>query len=193
MDYKNDIQSYFAKLSQTIAALDIAQIDRAMQAITDAYQRRATIYVFGNGGSAATASHLVCDFNKGISENLPNKFWVICLNDNVPTMMAIANDIGYEEIFRLQLDGKLSPEDLIIAISGSGNSKNIIKAVEYAKSVGTPVVGMTGYDGGKLKTLADYPMHVAIHDMQIVEDVHMAFDHMMMRVFCDAFSAKIRN
>ena len=182
MDYKDGIEEYFTRLSSTLSELNIDAINRAMNAIMDAYNRSATIYIFGNGGSAATASHFCCDFNKGVCENLPRKFRFVCLNDNIPTILAIANDVSYDDIFLMQLEGKLSDDDLIIAISGSGNSKNVIKAVEYAKKVGAKVVGLSGYDGGKLKTLADYPMHVNSNDMQIVEDVHLAFNHMMMKV-----------
>ena len=100
-------------------------------------------------------------------------------------MMAIANDMSYDDIFYYQLKDVIKKVDLIIAISGSGNSKNVIKACEYAQSMGAKVVGLTGYDGGKLKELADYAMHVPVDDMQIAEDLHMVFDHMMMRVFCN--------
>ena len=98
-------------------------------------------------------------------------------------MMAIANDIGYEEIFRFQLRGRLRPGDICIGISGSGNSKNVVNAVQYAKSQGNQVVGITGYQGGKLKEIADYSLHVPIQSMQITEDIHMIFDHLMMSIF----------
>ena len=97
--------------------------------------------------------------------------------------MAIANDISYDEIFRFQLENRLTANDLIVAISGSGNSQNVLNAVEYAKSIGTKVIGITGYSGGKLMEMSDYKMHVNIDDMQIVEDIHMMFDHMLLRVF----------
>lgn len=184
---KRDIKNYFDRLVDTVNKLDVDEITEAVEAIRAAYDREATIYVFGNGGSAATASHFVCDFNKGISEKRNRKFNLICLSDNTPIVTAIANDISYDEIFSFQLENKLKADDLIIAISGSGNSKNVIKAVEYAKAIGTKVVGITGYSGGKLKELADYHMHVNIDDMQITEDVHMAFDHMMYRVLTDIY------
>lgn len=173
------IRTYLDREIETIRNLDVEELKRAIEAIRDAYQRDAVIYIFGNGGSAATASHFACDFNKGISEGRDKKFRMVCLNDNTPTLMAIANDFSYEEVFRYQLEGRLRPEDLVIAISGSGNSKNIIKAVEYAKETGAKVVGITGYSGGKLHELADYHMHAEIDDMQIAEDIHMIFDHMM--------------
>ena len=178
-EQKNLIMSYFDREIETIKELDIGAINESVSAIWSAYEREATIYIFGNGGSAATASHFVCDFNKGISENRDKKFNFMCLSDNVPTMMAIANDVSYDEIFRYQLNKKLKPTDLVIGISGSGNSKNVINAVEYAKGIGTPVIGITGYNGGKLKELADYHMDANIDDMQISEDLHMIFDHMM--------------
>lgn len=182
---KTQIENYFRRLSNTIEALNTDEITEAVEVIKAAYEREATIYVFGNGGSAATASHFVCDFNKGISEMRDKKFNLVCLSDNTPIVTAIANDISYEDVFYFQLKNKLKKDDLVLAISGSGNSKNVIKAVEYAKEVGTKVVGITGYSGGKLKKLADYNMHVAIDDMQITEDIHMSFDHMMYRVLSD--------
>lgn len=183
---KEQIENYFERLSNTINALDTEEITAAVEMIKEAYEREANIYVFGNGGSAATASHFVCDFNKGISETHDKKFNLICLSDNTPIVTAIANDISYDDVFYFQLKNKLKKDDLIIAISGSGNSKNVIKAVEYAREIGTKVVGITGYSGGKLRELADYHMHVAIDDMQITEDIHMSFDHMMYRVLSDA-------
>lgn len=185
---KNAIQDYFNEEINIIRSLDYEKINEAVWAIRDAYEREATIYIFGNGGSGATASHFVGDFNKGISEYLEKKFRLVCLNDNVSSLLAIANDISYEEIFRFQLRGRLRKDDLVIAISGSGNSKNVINAVEYAKSVGAGVVGLTGFSGGKLRELADYSMHVPVEDMQITEDIHMAFDHMMYRVLSDVLS-----
>lgn len=178
-EQKNLIKSYFDREIEVIKRLNIDDINAAVQAIWAAYEREATIYIFGNGGSAATASHYMCDFNKGISEKKDKKFNFFCLNDNYPMMMAVANDISYDEVFRYPLINKLKPTDLVIGISGSGNSKNVIRAVEYAKEVSAPVVGITGYHGGKLKELADYHMDVMEDDMQISEDLHMIFDHMM--------------
>ena len=187
VNYKKAMEAYIEKEIVVLKKLNLA-----MEAITDAFHRDAKIYTMGNGGSAATASHMVCDFNKGVSSVVGKKFRLQCLNDNVPSVMAIANDMSYDEVFSYQLQGVLEPGDLLVAISGSGNSKNIIKAVEYAKTTGCKVVGITGYSGGKLMQMADYKMHVAVDDMQIVEDIHMIFDHMMMRVFCDNLKNKIR-
>ncbi len=182
---KYRIREYYNRLADTISKLDIEEIEIAVEAIKAAYDREAVIYTLGNGGSAATASHLVCDFNKGICECQEKKFNLVCLSDNTPMITAIANDISYDDIFYFQIKNKLKKDDLIIAISGSGDSKNVIKAVEYAKHIGTKVVGITGYSGGKLRELADYNMHVDIRDMQITEDIHMSFDHMMYRVLTE--------
>ncbi|MBR6676347.1 MAG: SIS domain-containing protein [Clostridia bacterium] len=185
-DFKNDMNRYLQTEIRVLQSLDLTELNRAVNAILDTRNRGGIIYTMGNGGSSATASHMVCDFSKGIYENIGgNKFCFQCLNDNVPTVMAIANDLSFDDIFSFQLKGQLTDKDLVLAISGSGNSKNIIKAVEYAKSVGAPVVGITGYSGGKLKELCDYSMHADIDDMQIAEDVHMIFDHMMMRILSE--------
>ena len=183
MSFKEAIQEYYNREIAVIQRLNLDDISEAMDAIYETYKKGGTIYVCGNGGSAATASHMQNDFNKGISEYVENKFNFYCLNDNVPTMMAIANDIGYEEVFVFQIRNKIKSDDLFIGISGSGNSKNVLNAVRYAKEKGAKVVGITGYSGGELKKIADYSMHVDENDMQIAEDIHMTFDHMMMKIF----------
>lgn len=183
MNYQNEISAYLEKEIETLRALDQGEIDRALNLLADALEREATVYIFGNGGSAVTASHFQNDFNKGISEHTEKKYHFQCLSDNVATVTAIANDIGYDEIFRFQLRGRLKADDLVIAISGSGNSKNVINAVEYAKEQGCKVIGLTGYDGGRLLPLSDVALHVPVNSMQITEDVHMIFDHLMMSVF----------
>ena len=183
MDFTKAIKEYYDREIKIIKSLNLEEISEAMNAIYETYQKGGTIYVCGNGGSAATASHMQNDFNKGISEYVDLKFNFCCLNDNYPTVMAIANDIGYEEVFRFQLKNKLKENDLFIGISGSGNSKNVVYAAEYAHECGIKVIGITGYKGGKLKELADYRMHVPEEDMQIDEDIHMTFDHMMMKIF----------
>lgn len=183
MDYRNEISAYLEKEIETLRTLDQEEIGRALRLLADALEREATVYIFGNGGSAATASHYQNDFNKGISEYTEKKFRFQCLSDNMATVMAIANDIGYDEVFRFQLRGRLRPEDVCIAISGSGNSPNVINAVEYARECGCKVVGLTGFDGGRLRERCDISLHVPVNSMQITEDIHMVFDHLMMSVF----------
>lgn len=183
VDFKKAINEYYEREINIIKNLNLDELNESMNAILDTYNNGGTIYVCGNGGSASTASHMQNDFNKGISEYTEKKFNFYCLNDNVSTMMAVANDIGYEEVFRFPLRGKITSNDLFVGISGSGNSKNVVNAAEYAKECGAKVIGITGYKGGKLKELADYKMHVDECDMQIDEDIHMTFDHMMMKIF----------
>lgn len=183
MDFKKEISTYLEHEIETLRALDVDAIDAALNLLLKAFENGNTIYIFGNGGSSATASHFQNDFNKGVSEHTEKKFNFLCLNDNVATMMAVANDIGFEEVFRFQLRGHLKPGDLVVAISGSGNSANVINAAEYAKECGNQIIGLTGFGGGKLRELSDVSLHVPVNSMQITEDVHMVFDHLMMSVF----------
>ena len=187
INFGSKIDEYAIKLKATIDSLDRNQINDVMNVLVEAYENERTIYIFGNGGSASSASHYVCDFNKGVSLKLEKKFRFTCLNDNVATVMAIANDCGYENVFSIQLEGKLKKGDIIIAISGSGNSKNVIKAVEYAKQNGATIITLTGYDGGQLLKISDHPIHVNINDMQIAEDVHMMLCHMMSSIIAKQF------
>ena len=189
-DYKEMIKEYIRLEQEVLGQLDIAAINDAMNLLEETMDKEKNIYIFGNGGSSATASHFQNDFNKGISEYTEKKFRFNCLNDNVATLMAVANDIGFEEVFRFQLRGKLDPEDLIIAISGSGNSKNVINAVEYAKEQGCTVIGLTGFGGGKLKELADISLHAPVNSMQVTEDIHMIFDHLIMSIFYNTMCGK---
>ena len=183
MNYVDDIKKYISDEIEVLNQLDIEAINTVMNIFDEAFENESMIYVFGNGGSSATSSHYQNDFNKGISEYTDKKFRFLCLNDNIPTIMAIANDIGFEEIFRFQLRGRLKKGDLVVAISGSGNSVNILNAVKYAKEQGNIVIGITGFDGGKLKELSDYNLHVPVRSMQITEDIHMFFDHLIMSIY----------
>lgn len=182
-DYISEIKTYLEHEIDTLKALDVNEINAALNLLLETFEGGNTVFVFGNGGSSATASHFQNDFNKGVSEHTEKKFNFQCLNDNVATVMAVANDIGFEEVFRFQLVGHMKPGDVVMAISGSGNSKNVLNAVEYAKSQGAKVIGLTGFGGGKLKELSDVSMHVPVNSMQITEDIHMVFDHLMMSIF----------
>lgn len=190
MDFTKQIEEYYQREKQIIDALDKKEINEALNAILRHYENEDIIYVLGNGGSSATANHMVCDFDKGISLDLKKQFRVISLSDNIPMIMAIGNDIGFEDVFYLQLKNKLKPTDLVIAISGSGNSHNIVKAVQYANEVGAEVIGLTGYAGGKLKNMANINVHVPVEDMQITEDMHMSFVHVAMQIFWRYLMAK---
>jgi len=189
-DYGEAISSYIKVLQRTLDQLDHDAINTALNLLVQAAENDKMIYIFGNGGSAATASHFQNDFNKGISEYTRKKFRFQCLNDNIATVLAIANDISFEEIFRFQLEGRLSEGDLVIAISGSGNSKNILNAAAYAKQSGNTVISLTGFDGGQLKQMSDVCLHAPVNSMQITEDIHMIFDHLMMAVLYEVLAGR---
>lgn len=181
-DYTNSIGDYFDRLQRALAAVDRDEINRAMDLIKKSRATGAKIFTMGNGGSGATASHLACDFNKGLSLGKDDKFRVICLCDNTATILAYSNDLSYDDIFVEQIKNFISPGDIVIGFSGSGNSENVVRAARYAKENGCTVIGFTGFDGGRLMDLADIKLHTAEHDMQIAEDVHMILVHMMMNI-----------
>lgn len=182
MNYFAEIEPYFETLKKTVDQVDKKEIQKAMEILVKARDEKKYIFIMGNGGSAATASHYAGDFNKGLSLNRNKRFRFVALNDNAPTVLSLANDVSYDSIFVEQLKNFLDEGDIVIAISGSGNSKNIINAVEYAKQKGNTVIGMTGYSGGKLKELSDIQLHVPLDNMQVVEDVHMVFCHLMTSI-----------
>lgn len=182
MDTSKEISRYILLEDHALLTLDRHEIMRAIEILYKAIKDQKTIYSFGNGGSASTASHFANDFNKILNGKLSNKFTFICLNDNIPTIMAIANDIDYSEIFTFQLEDRVKPGDVVIAISGSGNSSNVIYGAVEAKAQGASVIALTGYDGGKLKDLADVHLHVPIDNMQITEDLHLMYNHLLVSV-----------
>jgi D-sedoheptulose 7-phosphate isomerase len=172
---------YRSLLTQTLEKLDMAAVEQLVEVFLDAHARGARIFTMGNGGSGASASHAAGDFLKGASYGLDKRFTMICLNDNLPSMMAIANDIGWDDIFVEPLKNYLQPGDVVIGISGSGNSRNVLKAGEFAKSNGATLVGMTGFKGGKLREIADLSIHSDAMDMEVAEDVHMAVFNMVKK------------
>ncbi len=184
MNYVNDIINYFYRLKTTIDAIDKESLSNLMNVLMQARQEGRQIFIMGNGGSAATASHFVCDFNKGISYGKEKMFKFICLNDNIPTMMAYANDMSYNDIFAGHLKNYFRPGDLVIGISGSGNSMNVVNALQYANENGGVTIGLTGYNGGKVMKMCQHNVHIPINDMQITEDLHMVLDHCMMKILC---------
>ena len=179
MDYSTHIHDYFTDLQQVLNTMDTTTISDFINLMKEAAANGKKVYICGNGGSASTASHFAGDYNKGLKDY---NFDFICLSDNIPAMMAIANDISYDEIFRYQLKNKLTKDYIVIGISGSGNSKNVVLALEYALGCGAYTVGVTGYDGGKVKKLCDLSIHFPINDMQVVEDLHLILNHMTMRI-----------
>lgn len=166
-------QQYIDLVKSTLDALDPKALDALVEAFHTTYEKGGNIYTMGNGGSGASASHAAGDFLKGASYGLDKRFKMICLNDNLPSMMAIANDIGWESIFVEPLKNFLSEDDLVIGISGSGNSKNVVNALEYANANGATTVAMSGFKGGKISQIATINVHAPVMDMEVTEDVHM--------------------
>src|ERR1017187_341573 len=156
MDFKEKISDYFSRLKNAVNKVSIEDLNILINVLVESRESGRTIFIMGNGGSAATASHFVCDFNKGVSVENEKKFKFICLNDNIPSLMAYANDLSFEHIFVQQLKNYFVKCDVVIGISGSGNSMNVVKALEYANNNGGITVGLTGYNGGKIKKLAKY-------------------------------------
>ena len=181
MDIRTPISNYLDSLDATINNLDRGEVAQLITLIFKTYKNNKQIFVMGNGGSSSTASHFVCDLNKGVSYGKDKKIRAIGLTDNVPSCTAYSNDVSYDDIFSEQLKNFLNPGDLVIAISGSGNSKNILKAVEYANSKKITTVGLTGYDGGKLKKIAKFSANTNINDMEISEDLHLSLCHIVKR------------
>lgn len=175
---------YFDRLGDVIERLDFAEIDQAIELVRSAWLDGRQIITLGNGGSAMTALHFVTDWNKSIFGASGHPFRGRSLLDNMGMVTALANDIAYEQVFEQQLRQIAVPGDLVIAVSGSGNSPNVLRAVDYANAVGCPTLGICGFDGGKLKTLARHRLWVDADDMQICEDLHMVFGHIVMQVLC---------
>lgn len=178
--FKLSIDKYLFELKQVIDSIDRDSVQLALEMIIECYNRNGFIYIFGNGGSASTAAHFVNDFNKIGSEGLKQKFRFCCLNENISMILSVANDINYTQIFKMQLENYLTSNDLVIGISGSGNSDNVIKGIEYANSCGAETMTLVGYEGGKLKEMANHSIHIAIDHMQYVEDMHLILNHLMM-------------
>ncbi len=177
MNTYNHFNSYFENLSESLKRIDIQQIERATESLLACYQRGGTVYIFGNGGSAANASHIAGDYSKAISLGLDKRFKIMALNDNIASMMAYANDLSYDYIFIEPLKTFLTANDLVIAISGSGNSTNVLKATEYAKEMGVEIIGISGFKGGKLNQLVNIKLHIPVDDMEMTEDANLILFH----------------
>ena len=181
-------RSYFNYLSEVFEKIDEKQIENFINIILDARQRGSTVYFIGNGGSAATASHFSNDIQIG-TRTTGKPFKVVSLTDNNAVLTAIGNDFGYENLFLKQLEPLLVKDDVVVAISASGNSPNVVKGIEYANEMGCSTVGITGFSGGKLKEISKNSVHVPSEKGEYgpVEDLHMIFDHIIgnyLMLFC---------
>ena len=184
-------KDYLGRVCDEIRRLDTAQLEALSGLIEDAYHAGRFVFICGNGGSGANASHLCEDLAKCTLRDFEyqKRLKVLSLTDNTAGIMAWANDEGYDRIFVEQLKNLAAPGDLLLAISGSGNSPNVIKAIEYANSHGMKTLGVTGYDGGKLQKLAQHNVHVPSFNMGMVESVHSTLFHYLLDVLYHKFKA----
>ena len=173
------ISAYLTEMQSTLSNLPIDGIERIVNVLRDARAQKKTVFLFGNGGSAATASHLACDLAKGTNATGRPRLRVIALTDNVPLISAWANDSSYEDIFAQQLQQQVESGDIAIGISGSGRSPNVLNALKVARSAGAITIGLTGFDGGDLKNLVDLCVVVPDNSIDQVEDVHLMIGHVI--------------
>jgi D-sedoheptulose 7-phosphate isomerase len=179
-------EQYKAALLEAIDRIDTGRVDEAIQWFDQARAASRSIFVCGNGGSASTATHFACDMVKGASHNRDSRFRITSLADSLATLTAYSNDAGYETVFVEQLKNFAGPGDLLMCISGSGNSPNVLRAMEYANSIGCKTIALTGRDGGRLGSMAQLNIQVAVPHMGRIEDAHMIVCHMIAYHFMDS-------
>jgi D-sedoheptulose 7-phosphate isomerase len=170
-------QEYFTGLGEVLARIPFALVDQITERLFAAYQQGRTTYLFGNGGSAALASHVACDLGKGTAAAGRKRFRAVSLTDNVPVMTAWANDFHYDDIFAEQLVNLVEAGDIALAISTSGTSPNVVKALQVARDAGAFTIGLTGFEGGKMKALCDLCLVVPSNNVQFLEDAHLGVTH----------------
>jgi D-sedoheptulose 7-phosphate isomerase len=178
-----EAKQYFEELQHAAGSVSLDGIDQIAATLVKAYESGQTIYLFGNGGSAALASHFACDLGKGTAYcNGGRRFRVLALTDNIPTLTAWANDSSYDDVFSEQLRCFVQPQDIALGISGSGNSKNVLNALQVARDAGAVTVGISGFQGGEMKSLCDICVVVPSNNMQIIEDLHLVITHSIYRI-----------
>ena len=180
------LSTYRDELARSIAEIPIAQVQRVIDVFAEARDHGRRIFTCGNGGSASTASHFVCDIVKGASYERETRFKIMCLSDNQATLTAYSNDVSYDVALVEPLKNFAEPGDVLVAISGSGNSPNVLQAIEWAASSGLTTIGLTGRDGGRLGRAVGIEVNVAHPHMGRIEDVHLAICHMIAFSFMDA-------
>ena len=178
------IEHYIAEHHRAFQALDLALVNAASDLVVETILQNKKIITCGNGGSASTASHYITDWNKMYNLSSGAKLRGVCLADNIGLITAYGNDLDYASVFSGQLGAIMDKGDLLVVVSGSGNSPNILSAIDKAHTLGGSVLGVLGYDGGKAKPLCDEVFHVPSWDMQICEDIHLSFGHLIMKRIC---------
>ena len=174
------IKAYLSEVSATLDKLAVEAITQVIEVLEEARIKGRSVYIFGNGGSAATASHFASDLSKGAICKGKPRIRAFALTDNMPLISAWANDTVYESIFAEQLENFVEPGDVAIGISGSGNSPNVLNGIKVAKAKGATAIGFIGFDGGKLKDIVDIVIIVPNHNMEQVEDIHLLLEHIVI-------------
>lgn len=178
-----EAKHYFDELHRVATGLRHEGIDQIAEVLVKAYESARMVFTFGNGGSASLASHFACDLGKGTAYcNGGKRFRVLALTDSLPSLTAWANDSSYEDVFSEQLRNFVQPQDVAFAISGSGNSKNVINALQVAREARATTVGISGFHGGQMKSLCDICVVVPSNNMQIIEDLHLVIAHSIFRI-----------
>ena len=185
MEFEDFLESYKKKLVHLVENLDKKELKRVVDAFNEVELKKGFIYTIGNGGSASTSAHIVNDLGTGLGRRGIKRLNIINLVDNIPSITALANDLDYDSIFVCQLQERITNDDILLSISCSGNSKNIIKAVKYGKECGAKIVSFTGFDGGKLKKLSDININIQATkgEYGLVEDLHLIINHIIFSFY----------
>lgn len=177
------LREYLGRLISTLEAMPIERVEEMSEALYRAYTDGKQVFVLGNGGSASTASHMAADLGKNTIGPNMRRFRIMSLNDNIPLITALANDLGYENMFAEQLQSLIQPGDVLIVISGSGRSPNVLRAMEYARTCSAEVIALLGFDGGPAEDLADLSVRIDSSDYGVVEDAHLIINHILVEYF----------
>ncbi len=177
------VESYFGRLRDTLDRIPLERIERIGEILCGPSPHNKQVFVIANGGTAATASHMACDLGKNTIGPNQRRFRILSLTDNTPLLTALANDIGYDHVFSEQLVNLIRPGDVLIVITGSGRSPNILEAMRYSRSRSATVIALLGFDGGPARELADELILVPTDDYGLIEDLHMIFNHVLVGYF----------
>lgn len=183
MTIESDIRSYLDRLLKTLDGMPVDDIARLSEMLYRAYSDGKQVFVLGNGGSASTASHIAADLGKNTIGPNMRRFRIMSLNDNIPLLTALSNDLGYDNVFAEQLQNLIQPGDVLIVVSGSGNSPNVLKAMEYAQGRSAQVAALLGFGGGKAAELSDLNVVIDSDDYGVVEDAHLIVNHILVEHF----------
>ena len=182
-------KTYSELIRKHLSLIDFRKVELIADRLFRCWLREKQVFTMGNGGSMATAAHFACDMDKSVSIRKKNLFRTINLSDNTPLLTALSNDFGYEHVFEKQIKNRLRPGDLVIALSASGNSPNMVRAVRCANRAGAETIVLVGFDGGKLKKIADNCLHIPEKNYGLVEDIHLILIHMV----CSLFKKKLNS